>query len=134
MGYTLQPGDIITTLPRLAAETGLTEKEVRTAIMHLKKTGEITEKTTNKFRLITVEKWACYQGGMAPLGRQRAAKGQTKGSQGAAVEEEDKKVNNIRYIQAAPAPVKKNRFLNYRQRNYDYEEWDEMDRKERDSW
>ena len=87
----LKPGELITTLPRLSNETGMTEKEIRTALKHLEKTGEISQKGTNKFRVITIEKWAFFQHDSCEAGRQRADNGQTKGSQRAGLEKEEKK-------------------------------------------
>ena len=54
-------GQVITSREQLAKQTGLTEQQVRTALNKLQKTGEITIKTTNKFTLITVEKYSFYQ-------------------------------------------------------------------------
>ena len=54
MGYRLIPGMLITTLPRLAEETGLTVQQVRTALRKLKEAGELGECTTNKFRILWI--------------------------------------------------------------------------------
>lgn len=131
LGYTLNAGQLITTLPRLAAETGLSEKEVRTALKHLEESGEIGQTTTNKFRLITIEKWAFYQGEAPAMGSQRADNGQTKGSQRAGVKKEEKKkeFNNIHYLNQKPK--KQNRFCNY-QPSYDDEQIAEIERLERE--
>lgn len=45
----------------LAQETGLSERNIRTALEHLKATGEITIKTTNRGMLINIEKYSDYQ-------------------------------------------------------------------------
>ena len=60
-GFTLKRGQIITTLPKLSDETGLSIQEIRTALAHLESNREITQRTTNKFRIITIEKWDFYQ-------------------------------------------------------------------------
>lgn len=44
-----------------AEELGLSERQVRTAINHLKSTNEIAIETTNKFSIITVVKWEFWQ-------------------------------------------------------------------------
>lgn len=49
----ISPGELCIGRKVLAAETGLTENEVRTALNHLQKAGEITIKTTNKFSVIS---------------------------------------------------------------------------------
>lgn len=61
-GIEVRKGQMYTTLPDLATGSGLTIRQTRTAIDRLKMTGELTEETTNKGRLITVEKYASYQG------------------------------------------------------------------------
>lgn len=91
MGFMIHPGQTVTTLPRLAAETGLTEMECRTAIKHLKNTKEISEIVTNKFRVITIEKWALYQGIFLDTNRQITANQQTTNSQLTGLEKEEEK-------------------------------------------
>ena len=60
-GTTVPRGSFISSIGKLASETGLTEREIRTAISHLKKTGEVTSKTTNRFTVFTVVKYDMYQ-------------------------------------------------------------------------
>lgn len=54
-------GSFTTSIEILASETGLSARQVRTALDKLKKTGEITVKTTNQFTQILVIKWGDYQ-------------------------------------------------------------------------
>lgn len=61
-GYKYERGQFITSLPTLANETGLTERQVRTALNHLKATGEVTDWHNNKIRIITVVSYDKYQG------------------------------------------------------------------------
>lgn len=49
----IEPGQILSGRAQIAAETGLTQNEVRTALDHLKRTGYITIKTTNKFSVFS---------------------------------------------------------------------------------
>lgn len=60
-GEMVYAGELITTVRSLAEETGLSQREIRTALDHLKATHELTIKTTNKFTKITVEKWRFFQ-------------------------------------------------------------------------
>ena len=60
-GTTFSRGSFVSSIGKLAGETGLTEREIRTAISHLKKTGEVTSKTTNKYTVFTVVKYDLYQ-------------------------------------------------------------------------
>ena len=80
-GQEIKTGQKITSLANLAEETGLTLKQVRTALKKLEKSGEITSKGANKFTLITIENYALYQGYDEEEGKQKANKGQTKGNQ-----------------------------------------------------
>jgi hypothetical protein len=83
-GYKYKRGQFITSLPSLARETGLTIKQVRTALKHLKQTGEVADWHDSRIRIITVLSYDDYQDRGRPTGSQKAGKGQTKGRQGAA--------------------------------------------------
>lgn len=83
-GYKYKRGQFITSLPTLARETGMTIKEVRTALNHLKRTGEVADWHDSKIRVITVLSYDQFQQRGRPTGSQRAGKGQTEGSQRAA--------------------------------------------------
>jgi len=61
MGENIPRGSFVTSLPKLATESGLTVREVRTALEHLKTTGEVTCKTNNKYSLITINNYEFYQ-------------------------------------------------------------------------
>lgn len=61
-GVHLNEGQAVFGRKALAEKLGLTERQVRTALQHLEKTGELTIKTTNKFSIATIEKWGFYQG------------------------------------------------------------------------
>ena len=60
-GHQLAPGDTVIGRKALAAQTGLTEDQVRRALDKLEHTGEITRKATNKFTVVTLANWALYQ-------------------------------------------------------------------------
>lgn len=60
-GVFVRRGQLFTSLPHLAIETGLTEREVRTALNHLKATGEVTDERQPFGRLITVVSYDEYQ-------------------------------------------------------------------------
>jgi len=60
-GTTVPRGSFISSINKLSTETNLTEREIRTAISHLKSTGEVTSKATNKFTVFTVLNYDCYQ-------------------------------------------------------------------------
>ncbi len=60
-GTTVPRGSFISSLEKLSAETSLTMRELRTAILHLKTTGELTVRTTNKYSVFTVNNYNLYQ-------------------------------------------------------------------------
>ena len=60
-GHKYKRGQFITSLKSLAKETGLTIQQVRTALDHLKSTGELTSTEYPKFRIITVVSYDSFQ-------------------------------------------------------------------------
>ena len=52
-GTEIPRGSFVSSLSRLAEETGLTERKVRTALDHLKTTGEVTSRSHSKFTVFT---------------------------------------------------------------------------------
>jgi len=57
----LSPGHFICGRKKAAAETGLTEREIRTIMTSLINCGNLTIKTTNKFSIISIVNWTIYQ-------------------------------------------------------------------------
>lgn len=105
MGVTVRRGQLVTSYDTLAAELKLSNHSIRTAIKHLRATGEVASKIYPKFSLITVLNYDKYQGQVAgnmtgkwqPSGRQVAGKRQQSKN---IRMEESKKVN----IEAAADP------------------------------
>lgn len=60
-GIRLDRGQLITGRKSLADQTGLSERQIRTALEHLKSTGEVTIKPTNKYSLITLVNYRKFQ-------------------------------------------------------------------------
>ena len=60
-GIDVKRGQRVTSLAHLAEETGLTVQQIRTAISHLKSTGEITTKSTRHYTVVTIAKYDFYQ-------------------------------------------------------------------------
>ena len=89
-GIAVERGQRVASLAKLADETGLTVKQVRTALEHLKRTGEVTHTATSKYGLFTVNHYDRYQPRGEPEGPrpgmengiQGAGGGQAKGSNG----------------------------------------------------
>ena len=63
-GKEIPRGSFITTRAAISSETGLTERQVRTAIEHLTQSGEIQiDTSTNHYTLVTICKFEHYQTG-----------------------------------------------------------------------
>ena len=60
-GIDVKRGQKVTSIGHLAKETGLTIRQVRTALDKLKMTHNVTIKATNKFTLVTIEKYELFQ-------------------------------------------------------------------------
>ena len=80
MGIHYEAGQFVTSLSSLASETGLTVKQVRTALKHLKGSGEVADLRQANFRIITVKNWNRYQTEGKPTGKPGANQGQTLGN------------------------------------------------------
>jgi hypothetical protein len=91
----IKRGQLVTSLEGLSGQTGLTVKQIRTALDKLKMTNEITTKTTNRYTLVTIEKYSDYQDVPTEKGKQdnqqkdkqKTNKGQTDGKQRATTKE-----------------------------------------------
>ncbi len=73
MGQVIKRGQVCTTVRELSELNGLTSKEVRTALVHLQTTGEITIQSTPHFSIFTIVNYETYQGEI-----RGANKGQTE--------------------------------------------------------
>jgi len=61
LGVPIKRGELATSYPKLASELNLSLQAVRTAVSHLKSTGEITVITHQKFSQIVIENYEKYQ-------------------------------------------------------------------------
>lgn len=88
MGRKILRGQCVFGLKQLSLDLGLSVKNVRTALNHLKLTGEVTIKSTNKYSIATIVKYNDYQLSSYINGNQSgnlsdnqpANKGQTSGN------------------------------------------------------
>jgi hypothetical protein len=60
-GHDVKRGQLITSIGHLSIATGISQRSVRTLLKKFENTGEIELKTTNKFTLVSVCKYECYQ-------------------------------------------------------------------------
>ncbi len=94
----IRRGQFVTSLKKLAKESGLSLKQTRTGLKHLEKCGFLARKSTHAWTLITIPKYDFYQDlnkysdsvGMkagTPKGTPPANDGQTSGTRVATIEE-----------------------------------------------
>lgn len=79
-GVHLEPGQAVSSIRQIATDTGLTVKQVRTAINHLKETQEVAQSPCGKFSVFTVNNYNDYQCTGTDEGKQRAQKGHSEGT------------------------------------------------------
>lgn len=61
MGETINPGERVASYATLASELGMSVRNVRTAINHLKSTSEVTSRTNYQYTVFTVVNYGMYQ-------------------------------------------------------------------------
>jgi DNA replication protein DnaD len=112
-GISYKKGQFFTSISNLSKETGLTVREVRTALDHLMSTNEVTSQTTSRYTLITVVNFEKYQG-------KRQTERQTNDTQNDTQNDKqptnkrqqnknnknNKKEKNNKEIEASPQPFK----------------------------
>ncbi len=109
-GKNFKQGQFPTGFAKMAKETGLSIKQVRTALEKLEKTGEVARESTNSGTILTVINYGTYHGCDDDKGKQKgkqgANEGQTKGKQRATIKEsierkeskEGKKTRHLDYV------------------------------------
>lgn len=60
-GVLVQSGQVITGRLKLSQELNLSERNIRTALKHLKMTNEISIKATKQYSIITINNWSKHQ-------------------------------------------------------------------------
>lgn len=91
-GVPVPRGAVAMSYSELAQETGLSIKNIRTALEHLKKTGEVAVNRQSKFIVFNIKNYSVYQTG----GNQVAENRQSEGSQPATIKEsKNKKIKDI---------------------------------------
>lgn len=89
-GTTVPRGSFVSSIKKLSEESELTEREIRTAISHLKSTGEVTSKATNKFTVFTVVNYKLYQSNDIQNDNQATNERQTNDKRTTTIEERKK--------------------------------------------
>ena len=85
-GKEIPRGSFVSSYQNLSSETGLSVKNVRTALEHLKSTGEVAVNRHPKYSVFTIKNYCQYQS----TGSQPAVNRQSTGSQPATIEERKK--------------------------------------------
>lgn len=81
-GKPIKVGSLVTSLQTLSEISGLTIQQCRTALKHLKSTGEITSKSYSRYQVITIVNYKQYQEATRLLtGKQQATNRQSTGNQ-----------------------------------------------------
>lgn len=94
-GKEIPRGSFVSSLPRLSEETALTIREIRTAISHLKLTGELTVTTYSKFSVFTIKNYAEYQTNDTQNDKQATGERHSDDILTTTIEERKKERNNI---------------------------------------
>ena len=102
LGHKIDTGQVVTGRKSLSVLLGLTERQVRTALSHLKATNEITIKNCNKFSIITIIKYKEYL--IAPSEKSGRSPAEVRQPTTSNNDNNDKNDNN-RYIRGKPQPT-----------------------------
>lgn len=109
-GIEIGRGQLVTSIGTLSEELNLSPHKIRRALNNLKSTGEIASKTTNKFTLITVEKYSDFQDWNPDNRKQTASKPQTNRKQTATNNNNNKENKEININARARAGAKRSSF------------------------
>lgn len=97
-GIEIGRGQLVSSVQSLSARTGLSVSQIRTGLKRLEMTGEIANKTTNKYSIITICKYDSYQTQTVCNDKQNdkqiANKSQTNRNQIATNNNENNNINN----------------------------------------
>jgi DNA-binding transcriptional MerR regulator len=92
-GIEVKRGQFISSLGKISADTGISLQTIRTLLNKLEKTNEIKVKSTNKFTIVTLCKYECYQDETELTNKQLTNKQQTTNKQ-LTTNKNDKKEKN----------------------------------------
>lgn len=96
-GEEIKRGSFVSSLSKLSDETNLSVREVRTAINHLEKTGEVTINRHSKYSVFTVNNYCAYQQSDTQADKQVTGNRQASDKQATTIEE-GKKERRKEYI------------------------------------
>lgn len=95
-GVKIKAGQRITSISKLSNELDLSFKEIRTALKHLQKTGEVACESTSQYTVITIKNYEKYQKAAnataSNAASSKASKGQARGNKGTIITKQQ--INN----------------------------------------
>lgn len=94
---TIRRGEVATSYNSLASDLGLSVRNIRTALNHLKSTGEVTSRSTSKFTIISINNYEKYQGATSKTTNDRQASDKRPTSDRQQYNKNNKKENNQEY-------------------------------------
>lgn len=93
---TIHRGELATSIDKLAKALELTPQQIRTAISHLKSTGEITSRSTSKFTIISIKNYDVYQAINKQINNQLTNEQQTDNKRLTNEQQQSKNVKNVK--------------------------------------
>jgi DNA-binding transcriptional MerR regulator len=96
-GIEVKRGQFISSLGKISADTGISLQTIRTLLNKLEKTNEIEVKSTNKYSVVTLCKYECYQDEIEPTNKQLTNKQQSTNKQ-LTTNKNDKKEKNEKEV------------------------------------
>ncbi len=124
-GYIIHAGTQFTSVKKLSDETGLTVREVRTSLKKLEDKSIVTSTATNKGTLITIVNWEVLQNTAETATNEMTSKTTNYNNKNIT----NKNINkNSRGGTVINFSKKKNSFMDYQQRTYDYEKIERLSR------
>ena len=105
----LNPGQFVFGRKKCSIETGLSEQIVRSCLLSLKSTNNLTIKTTNKFSIISITNWDSYQVDECEFNQQITSKPTNNQPTNNQQITTYKNIKNIKNIKEDIGPTKKRR-------------------------
>ena len=111
-GIEIQNGQFITSLQNLAIESGLTVRQVRTALNKLKSTQEVTHQTTASYSIITINNWDKWQASDTICDKQMTSQRQASDKPATTTKEGKERKERKEYVgeKISPAHTKNKKF------------------------
>lgn len=121
-GVEVPRGAFVSSYPELSQETGLSIQNIRTALSHLKSTGELTVTKHGKFSLFIVKNYTRYQASNMEINSEVTDDQHDSNTQLTTIKKnKNKKTKEIYTHARTKAKCRTTGFNNFQQRNYDFD-------------